>query len=254
MLGWSMVVLAGLVRLPAWAVGAIGLAVIFGQRGFANVPGFLRGPVWEFVYPSGGKAWEGLSILYVLVPWIGVMAAGYGFGAILVREPGERRRLCLVIGLSATALFLVFGTLWLGPAPAGAPALLRLLNQQKYPASPLFLMMTLGPAIACLPLAERARGWFARVLATFGRVPMFYYLLHILAIHLAALLVTLVREGRIHPEWYASAPYTFLPPPHRWNLPLLYLVWAIVVVILYFPCRWLAALKDRRRDGWWRYI
>ena len=114
--------------------------------------------------------------------------------------------------------------------------------------------MTLGPAIACLPLVEQARGWLARILATFGRVPMFYYLLHILAIHIAALVVTLVRVGSVHPEWYAAAPFTSVPAPQRWSLPLLYLVWAVVVTVLYFPCRWFAGMKDRRRDGWFRYI
>jgi len=264
MLGWSMVLLAALVRLPAKAVGTIGLAIVFLQQVFAFPPRLLPQParntvgwIWEFVYPAGAESWSGISILYVLVPWIGVMAAGYGFGAILTREPDERRRLCLRIGLPATALFLVAGglTVFLSPAPAHAPpALFRLLNQQKYPASQLFLLMTLGPTIALLPLAERARGWFAGMLATFGRVPMFYYLLHIPAIHIAALLVTLVREGSVHPEWYASAPYTFLPPEHRWGLPLLYLVWATVVAILYLPCRWFAGMKARRREGWLRYI
>jgi uncharacterized membrane protein len=264
MLGWCMVLLAGLVRLPAKAVGTIGLAIIFFQQIFAFPPRLLpqqvrnaAGWIWEFVYPAGAESWSGINILYVLVPWIGVMAAGYGFGAILTRAPGERRRLCLRIGLSATALFLIAGGLavFRSPAPAHVPpALFRLLNQQKYPASQLFLLMTLGPTIALLPLAERARGWFAGVLATFGRVPMFYYLLHIPLIHIAALLVTFLREGMIHPEWYASAPYTFLPPEHRWGLPLLYVVWAIVVAILYFPCRWFADMKARRREGWLRYI
>ena len=77
--------------------------------------------------------------------------------------------------------------------------------------------------IALLSPAAHWRGWFAGVPATFGRVPMFYYLLHIPAIHLAALLVTFLREGSFHPEWYASAPYTSVPPGHRWGLPLLYL-------------------------------
>ncbi|MBZ5621658.1 MAG: heparan-alpha-glucosaminide N-acetyltransferase domain-containing protein [Acidobacteriia bacterium] len=264
MLGWSMVLLAGLVRLPAKAIGTIGLGIIFLQQIFAFPPRLLPqqvrdlvGWIWEFVYPAGAKSWSGINILYVLVPWIGVMAAGYGFGAIFTREPVERRRLCLRIGLSATALFLVAGvlTVLLSPAPVHAPpALFRLLNQQKYPASQLFLLMTLGPTIALLPLAERARGWLAGALATFGRVPMFYYLLHIPAIHIAALFVTLLREGSVHPEWYATAPYTFLPPEHRWGLPLLYVVWVMVVAILYFPCRWFAAMKARRREGWLRYI
>ena len=113
--------------------------------------------------------------------------------------------------------------------------LFRLLDQRKYPASQLFLLMTLGPTIALLPLAERAHGWIADMLATFGRVPMFYYLLHIPTIHIAALLVALVRERQVHPEWYASAPFTSVPPDHRWSLWLLYVVFALVVAALY-PC------------------
>ena len=259
-----MVLLAGLIRfLPAKTVGVIGLAIIFFQQIFRFPPHFLPahlqtsvGWIWEFVYPAGLENRSGIAILYVLVPWIGVMAAGYGFGLILTRKPVQRRRLCLIIGLSATVIFLVFGCLglFLNPAPANAPlpALFRLLNQQKYPASQLYLLMTLGPTIALLPLAERARGWFADAVSTVGRVPMFYYLLHIPLIHLAALLVMLLREGQIHSDWYATAPYTFLPPEHRWGLPLLYLVWAMVVAILYLPCRWFANLKADRRNPWLR--
>jgi uncharacterized membrane protein len=264
MLGWCMILLAGLVRLPAKAVGSIGLAIIFFQQVFhflpRALPQTLRGPVgwiWEFLYPAGLPRLPGIAILYVLVPWIGVMAAGYGFGAILIREASDRRRLCLRIGLLATALFLVAGSLGvlLIRADDGAPnGLFRLLNQQKYPASQLFLLMTLGPTIAVLPLAERARGWAAGVFAAFGRVPMFYYLLHIPAIHLAALAVTFLREGSMHPEWYATAPFTSVPGPNQWSLPLLYLVFAIVVAALYVPCRWFAGLKARRRSAWLSYF
>lgn len=263
MLGWCMVLLAPLVRLPAKWIGVIGLAIIFFQQVFRYPPLLLPpgvrnsiGWLWEFIYPAGAES-RGIAILYVLVPWIGVMAAGYAFGIILVREPSQRRRLCLGIGLSAITLFLIFGiaNLLLNPAPAHAlPPLLRLLNQQKYPASPLFLLMTLGPAIALLPLAERARGWFSEVLATFGHVPMFYYLLHIPLIHLAALFVMFVRHRTLHPEWYATAPFSSVPPDHRWGLPLLYLVWAIVVTLLYFACKWFAAVKARQNKTWLRYI
>jgi uncharacterized membrane protein len=207
------------------------------------------GWLWEFIYPAGLAEPRGIVILYVLVPWIGVMAAGYGFGAIMTRESAERHKLCLWIGLGATALFLIIGGLrvFLSPAPPGAlPALFRLLNQQKYPASQLYLLMTLGPAIALLPFAERWRNPFATMLATFGRVPMFYYLLHIPTIHLAALAVMLVREGKVHPEWYAFAPYTSVPVGHRWGLPLLYLVFVVVVTALYFPCRWYDRRKAQR--------
>jgi uncharacterized membrane protein len=264
MLGWCMVLMAGLVWLPTRVIGAIGLFVIFVQQIFHVLPRVLpasiRGSVgwiWEFVYPAGFERWDAVSILYVLVPWIGVMAAGYAFGAIMIREPAERRRLCLSIGLLATGLFVLVGGLVIifGPAPDNAPPFLfRLLNQQKYPASPLFLMMTLGPTIALLPFAERAHGRIAEVLGTFGRVPMFYYLLHIPAIHIAALLVTFWREGQLRPEWYASAPFSSVPAEHRWNLGLLYVVFVLVVAALYGPCRWFDRLKARQRDGWIRFI
>src|SRR5262249_31081042 len=115
MLGWCMVLLAGLVRLSPGTVGIIGLAIMFFQQVFAMLPGLLPqalrdsvGRIWEFIYPAGLKGWPGITVLYVLVPWIGVMAAGYGFGALLARRP-DRRRLCLSIGLSATVLFLIVG-------------------------------------------------------------------------------------------------------------------------------------------------
>ena len=264
MLGWSMVLLAPLVYLPTKAIGAIGLGIIFLQQVFQEVPRALPGQAqnaagwfWEFLYPAGFKPWHGIAILYVLVPWVGVMAAGYAFGPTMMRTPDERRRLCLGIGLSATLLFVVVGSmvLFMNPDPRSPfPVFFQLLNQKKYPASQLYLLMTLGPLIALLPVAERARGWFADMLATFGRVPLFYYLLHIPAIHIAALAVTFLREGSVHPEWYAYAPFTDVPPNAKWSLPLLYLVFAVVVAILYFPCRWFMEVRARHREGWLRYL
>jgi uncharacterized membrane protein len=261
MLGWCMVLLAGLVQLSPGAVGTIGLAIILFQQVFGMLPGLLPeamrssvGRIWEFVYPAGLKGWPGISVLYVLIPWIGVMAAGYGFGALLARP--DRRRLCLSIGLSAAVLFLVAGGIALSSPDNGdpRPTLFRLLDQRKYPASQLYLLMTLGPVIALMPLAEQARNRFAGLLATFGSVPMFYYLLHIPAIHIAALAVNFLREGSAHSEWYGSAPFVPVPPDHRWSLPLLYLVWAGVVAALYPACRWFANAKARRSARWLKYI
>ncbi|HKH62907.1 MAG TPA: hypothetical protein VKA49_18825, partial [Flavitalea sp.] len=110
-------------------------------------------------------------------------------------------------------------------------------------ASQTYLLMTLGPTILMIGLVENARGWLAKALETFGKVPMFYYLMHILIIHLSALIVTLVREGKIFSEWYANAPYSFVPVEHRWSLALLYLVFFIDVILLYFICRWYAYYK-----------
>ena len=109
--------------------------------------------------------------------------------------------------------------------------------------------MTLGPTIALLPQAERARGVVADMLAVFGRVPLFYYLLHIPLIHAAALVVSLLREGRVNPWLFGNHP--MMPPPvpngYRWSLPLLYLVFTIVVAILYVACRWFGQWKARHQ-------
>jgi hypothetical protein len=103
--------------------------------------------------------------------------------------------------------------------------------------------MTLGPTIAMIPLVENARGWLARVLQTFGTVPMFYYIMHILVIHITAIIVMMIREGKIISEWYTTAPYVWMPEEFRWPLGLLYLVFFIDVILLYFLCRWYARFK-----------
>jgi hypothetical protein len=206
-------------------------------------------PVWNFFYPSGRPGWEAISILYVIVPWLGVMAAGYAFGTIVIREPADRRRLCLRIGLTATALFVLFVGLFMILAPVGdgdGPKLFRALNPPKYPVSQPFLLMTLGPMIALLPFVERARGRLADGFATFGRVPFFYYLLHIPLIHVTALAVWYLREGTVHLDWFATAPYASVPPEHRWPLWLLYVVFAIDVAVLYVACRWFAGRAERQ--------
>lgn len=265
MLGWCMVLMSVLVRLPFKAVWITGLVMIFIQQVFARVPYTL--PVtwrahfswfWEFIYSSGFDGPPGIAILYVLVPWIGVMMAGYGFGRILTLAPDTRRKLCLRIGLSAIALFIIAGIMFIyfGPAYKGnMPFLFRLLGQQKYPPSQLYLLMTLGPLIALVPFAEKVKGWFTGVLVTFGRVPFFYYLSHILLIHLTALVVNMVRNGAPHQEWYSTAPFTELPETGRWSLLVLYIVFIIAELILYFICRQYAAYKaGHPGKKWVKYI
>jgi len=260
MLGWCMVLMSLLVRLPIKAIAIFGLATILAQDVFGLLAGALpAGLAWvgQFVYTGGEVAVGGVtvSILYSIVPWIGVMAAGYAFGVILLREPEARRRACLRIGLASTIAFLVVAVAVVAfTGNSAMPALFQVLNQRKYPASQLYLLMTLGPPIALLPLAEKARGWLARVLEDFGRVPMFYYLLHIPLIHALALIAWTLRDGQAHSEWFVTAPYVSIEAAARWGLPLLYFVFVIAVVMLYLPCRWFAQVKSRGRQGWLRYI
>jgi hypothetical protein len=115
-------------------------------------------------------------------------------------------------------------------------------------------VQTLGPSIALLPLAERARRPIADALVTFGRVPLFYYVLHIPLIHAPALVVWYLRDGVVGAARFATAPYVSIPEPQQWGLPLLYLVFAVDVAILYGACRWFAVLKAERPRPWMRYF
>lgn len=259
-IGWSMVLLAALVFLPVAVVGSIGVVIIVAHNAFGPMLYAVEAPSWlqRVVYNGGGFALPGLgwnvAILYTLIPWIGVMAAGYGFGAI-----AEKRRVVLSIGIAATLLFLAlrFTGIYGDPRPwdASQPALL-FLNTAKYPASLQFLLMTLGPTLIALALLRDVRGRLARWLEVFGRVPFFFYLLHIPLIHLVAVGISLVRTPE-HTGWlFANHP--LMPPDvpegYRWSLWLLYLVTLLVVVALYFPCRGFAEVKARSRSRLVRFL
>jgi uncharacterized membrane protein len=283
-IGWGMILLAGLVRFPLGIVAAIGLVVMAGhnvldpyfdtlarvsnERSWGGLlkilyVSFFAGPI------AFGSEGPYLTVLYSLVPWVGVMATGYAFGAVLLREPEVRDRLCLYFGLGAIALFLVLRGLnlygdpnpWTPAAtgPDGAPAMpgfFSFLGTTKYPASLSFLLMTLGPSLALIPVLERVSGPIARWVAVFGRVPFFYYVLHIPLIHGLALIVSKVRHGTVDPWLFANHPMGNPPAPEAyvWSLSLLYVVFALTVFLLYFPCRWFAGVKARRPDRWLSYL
>lgn len=266
-IGWCMILMASLVRLRPRTIGIIGVVIIALHNLvvpwlIAHVP---LGELWKILYIgffNGPVAGTPLLVLYSIIPWIGVMAAGYGFGTVLTLEPARRNRICLRIGLGAIALFVVLRGLNLygDPRPwsrgTPMPALLSFLNTTKYPASLNFLLMTLGPTIAAIPLLDRAHGRIGGWLSVFGRVPFFYYVLHIPLIHALALIVSKIRLGEVSPWLFTNLPMGNPPAPdgYTWSLGPLYLVWAIAVVMLYFPCRWYADLKTRRQDWWLKYL
>jgi uncharacterized membrane protein len=266
-IGCCMMLMAGLVRLRPRTAGLIGVAIIALHNLVlpwlsSRVP---LGELWKILYIGffqGPVAGTPLIVLYSIIPWIGVMAAGYWFATVLTLEPARRNRICWRLGLGAIALFLVLRGLNLygDPRPWSAdgqmPALLSFLNTSKYPASLSFLLMTLGPTIALVPLLDRARGPLAKWLTVFGRVPFFYYVLHIPLIHALALVVSKLRTGTVDPWLFTNHPMANPPAPdgYTWSLGLLYLVWAIAVVMLYFPSRWYADLKARRSDWWLKYL
>lgn len=282
-IGWCMILMAALVRLPLRVIGAIGIVIIAGHNlldphVWPNLQSLNDDPLsglWKVLYVGFfagpirfGADGPNLIVLYSIVPWIGVMAAGYAFGAILALEPERRNRICLRIGLGAVALFLVLRgfDVYGDPRPWSAaarsdgspamPALLAFLDATKYPASLLFLLMTLGPAIALIPLLERARGSATRFVTVFGRVPFFYYILHIPLIHALALVVSAIRLGSVSPWLFTNHPMGNPPPPegYTWPLWLLYVVWVLAIAILYFVCRWYAEIKATRKEWWLRYV
>ncbi|MBI3449361.1 MAG: DUF1624 domain-containing protein [Acidobacteria bacterium] len=263
-IGWSLIALAALVFLPLPALAAFGIAIVAGHNFLsAWLPQPAHGPpaggfdwILRLVYFGGGiPVGEGeLVVLYSLVPWIGVIAAGYAFGAVMTMDRERRRRICLGLGVSMIGAFVLLRAfnLYGDPRPWDGSGALSFLNTTKYPASLLFLLMTLGPVIAIVPALERADDRVSRALIVFGRTPLLYYLLHIPLIHLAACAVSLARSGQVVPWLFENHPMRNGPPPdgYTWGLGLLYLVTAVVVVLLYFPCRWFGERRMKRREAW----
>lgn len=201
----------------------------------------------------------GLVFIYPLVPWAGVMAASYAFGALVSRNENARRRSFLRIGLAATVAFVLLRAvnMYGDPMPrdaTGSPMtwLIECLNTQKYPPSLLFLLMTLGPAIAALAWFDRASGAVARFFITIGRVPFFYYVLHIYLLHAAARAYAWIRFGTDSLEW--NLILNPAPAEYRLGPWTAYVAWAAVVIVLYPLCRWFAGLKQRNRSPWLSYL
>jgi uncharacterized membrane protein len=266
-IGGSMIVLAALVFLPTWAVALTGVLLIAGHNALDGLPpdivarfpwlvGLLfLGPVPPPPSPTL------VFIAYPLLPWLGVMAVGYGCGPLWLLDPGRRRRRLAGLGGALLLLFVLLRAtnLYGDPRPWTLQqtnwfTLLSFVNCTKYPPSLLFVLMTLGPALLALAWFDRPAGPLGRWFVVFGRVPLFYYLLHVPVIHALALVVAWAQYGEVgfllhHPA--GSAP-DHAPPGY--GLPGVYVAWLVVVGLLYPVCWWFANVKRRRRDGWLSYL
>jgi uncharacterized membrane protein len=255
-IGASMIALAALVFLPRWAIATVALIMIAGHNLLDRVSAESLGPnawLWHILHERGEATLGGgieTYVLYPLIPWIGVMAAGYALGPVMQRGPQARQHLLYVMGAAITLGFVVLRASNLYGDPASwtvqenwLATLLSFVNCEKYPPSLLFLMMTLGPALMLLGAFEQARGRFAQVLAMFGQVPFFFYVVHIYLIHALAIVTGLALTG----------VFT-LTPLLGFGLPEIYLVWLTVLALLYPICRWFAGLKARGTAWWWSYL
>jgi uncharacterized membrane protein len=250
-IGASMLALAALIWLPRWAIAALALVMIASHNLFDGIRAEQFGQgggLWHVLHQPGVVRLGGhvkLFVLYPLVPWIGVMAAGYALGPVMQREPEARQRLLFGLGAAVTLGFVLLRATNLYGDPAlwsmqtnWLATVLSFLNCEKYPPSLLYLMMTLGPALMLLAAFEHARGVWARVLATFGQVPFFFYVVHIYLIHALAI----------------AAGLAGILPKTGVGLPGIYLIWLLVLALLYPICRWFAGLKQRGSGWWWSYL
>jgi uncharacterized membrane protein len=264
-LGWAMIALAALVYLPAPVVTAFGIVLIAGHNLFDEVRS--ASPLWSILHVPGfvlNTPEHVVFVAYPLIPWIGVTAVGYGLGQVYSWDAGRRRAWLLRSGVALSLAFLVIRGLnvygdpsrWTRQKSALFTAL-SFLSTTKYPPSLLFLLMTIGPALIFLGAVDRRTPGALRPALVIGKVPLFYYLLHFALIHLLAVITCAVRFGSAH--WMFESPdlahYPFSPPPGwGFSLPVVYLVWALVVIAMYPLCRWFAALKARRSEAWLSYF
>ena len=264
-LGWAMIVLSAVVYLPASIVTTFGIVMIATHNLFDSVES--SNPLWTILHSPNfivNRPGHVVFVPYPLIPWIGVTAAGYGLGQIYSWPSARRKELLLRLGIALTAAFFVLRGIdaygepqrWSAQKSAAFTAL-SFLNNTKYPPSLLFLLMTLGPAMLFLWAVDVRTPRWLRPALTIGKVPMFYYLLHIPLIHLLAIAVCYARYGQIH--WMFESPsigqFPITPPPGwGYSLPIVYLLWICVVLALYPLCRWFAGVRQRRNDPWLSYF
>lgn len=281
-IGWSMIALAALIWLPRVAVLVIGVAIIaghnlldpIGPQQFGDA-----GVLWQLLHDGGllfvGQQPIGL-MAYPLLPWFGVIAFGYGMGALFMEEPAKRDRAIFLLGLAMLAAFLVLRGFDLYGNPAadqrgGPPGsvvawqdqpdltsqIMGFLDVQKYPPSLQFVLVTLGGIFALWPVLARLRGPVASVLTTFGAVPFFFYILHIYLVHLLAMAAN-AATGRSIEGYFNYLVNGFTGSPLiqgiGFTLPWVYVAWIVVLALLYPLCRYWQGLKARRRDWWLSYL
>jgi len=279
-IGVSMILMAALVYLPVKIVGYAGLAMILLHNlldafrippniAFAgNPPPDVWQVLWIFLHQQGVVDFFGGTtnslIAYPLIPWVGVMAAGYAFGTIYGWESEKRRRMLFAIGGVATVLFVavrlinVYGD----PLPwkyhdNSVATVLSFFNTTKYPPSLLYLLMTLGPALVVLALTDRVDGkavW-QRISITFGRVPMFYYILQWFMAHSMGVAISYFAGKDI--AYFFGGLLQMgekAPPDYGFSLGVTYAAWIGGLILLYPLCWWYGNLKRRSKHWVFSYL
>ena len=277
-LGCAMIILGVLVWLPEPVILAPGLLVVGAHDLTDGVKLQSLGsfaPVWSLLHRTGTVPHTEFFVLFPILPWAAVMALGYVFGRVLLRSGENRRRLTLRLGLVATLLFVclrafnaygnptadvAFNSAGAWHAQASwAMTVVAFLDLEKYPASLQFLLMTVGPSLILLAYLDRIRPGstaerILHPLLIFGRVPLFFYVLHLYLIHVLAVILALAFHQPV--QWLLHGAFWMnrLPAGYGHGLPMIYAMWILVVALLYVPCARFAALKQRKRSWWLSYL
>lgn len=260
-IGWSMILLGPLVLLPSAIVASVGILVMVFHQTISLWLAAIGVPSWLLVIlfdanqtlQSGGTDY---IISYPILPWFGVMAAGYSLGTAVHTRPADWPKLVFRIGYGLTIAFVVLRAIGTGLDPSTwqviddpIRTLISFLNCEKYPPSPLFLMMTIGPLLVVLALYERrGAGWATSYLTDIGRAPLFFYVLHLYLLRSVGLIAAAMVWGgeNLGPPPLHSAP--------EWPLWATWLIWLVALTALYPPTRWFAYLRRRGRGLWSAYL
>lgn len=269
--GFSMIVLSVMIYLPLRAILLIGILLIAGHNlldGFHVPGGSFTAFLWSFLHEQHGFTFGPLSMFvgYPILPWIGIIAIGYCFGHLYTSgyDAVKRRKTLLAVGLATIAGFVLLRFIniygdhshW-SVQQNTLFTFLSFLNTTKYPPSLLYVLMTLGPALVFLALSERPLNALTSRITIFGRVPMFFYLLHILVIHLLAILGAMYWghpwTDEIFTGWVTGNARL---RGYGFGLPFVYLVWVVVVIGLFPLCKWFDTYKrsHQAKQQWLSYF
>lgn len=263
-IGWSMVVLGVAVRfhIPPRTAALAGVTVIFLHNLTDSWRAEQFGPLWWLWRILHDRQNMEIAPGYVffpqypLLPWIAILFAGYGFGEIYKLEDAQRRRAIAKLGLAATALFVLLRAAnFYGDPRPWTGGIYSFLNCSKYPPSLLFVLMTLGPALLLLSRLPDTVTGVLRAVVAFGRVPLFFYLIHLPLIHGLAVVYALVVYGNA--DWLTDAPgwgRMEKPGDFGFALPGVYAIWITVLLVTYPVCIWFIRKKRESSASWLRYF
>jgi hypothetical protein len=265
-IGVCMILLSILIYVPSRILPIIALLLIAAHNLLDNIhvsgntlPAFLWSILHEFQFFKFGPLT--IFMVYPVMPWAGLMTLGYCFGRLYLPaiSTESRKKKLVIFGLAGIAAFILIRYLngYGDPSPwsiqkSGLFTLLSFLNVSKYPPSLLFILMTISPLMLLLAYTEKIQTRFSNWISVFGKVPMFYYLIHIYVIHLAAM-ITGIFQGYAAKNWIIVSGWVSDEEGLKgfgFSLPGVYLIWFLIIIILYFPCRRYERYKTTH-DHWW---